>query len=367
MEKKFELIDKKIVKSYELLKKYIKNNKFKDKKINNFIYVYLLYIQNNYNLDFKFKNTKNDKSLYDCLKFLYKSYNHKKVKNTLFPKDKLLSDIYIHDEKFNPKKIIQLLSDKIYANNYVNINIEIIDYLGNSNNDLELINLAICFLFFKKLHPEIEIDNKLINHLVSNLIVMGNRINNNNDLGKPIIKYTNTHAILLLFMLKKIHKFPKLDSWIDNLLDNGKWNNGYNSYFTTNPDLLDLVHTAISMIVLLEYRTLQYHLIRQNIKENIQEETVEEEEEEEDTVEEKEETVDKEILVEEDKLNKQILETFTNVEKDVEQYKQTIEYFDDLNSKNKGYYTLNFNFYNVSIIILVICLIYILLKFKTKK
>ena len=357
MEKKFELIDKKIVKSYELLKKYIKNNKFKEKKIDNFIYVYLLYIQKNYNLDFRFKDTKNVKSLYECLKFLYKNYNHKKIKNTLFPKYKLLSDIFIHDENFNPKKYLQSLSDNIYANNYVNINIEIIDYLGNSNNDLELINLAICFLFFKELHPEIEIDNKLVNHLVNNLIAMSNRINNNNDLGKPIIKYTNTHAILLVFMVNKIHKFPKLDSWIDNLLENqlnnGKWNNGYNSYFTTNPELLDLVHTAISMITLLEYRTLQYHIIQLNNKKEQLENNVES---------------DEEINIEANSnIKEDILETFSNIEKDVEKYKQTIEYFDDLNSHNKGYYTLNFNFYNVSVIVLTICLIYIILKFKTKK
>lgn len=357
MEKKFELIDKKIVKSYELLKKYIKNNKFKEKKINSFIYVYLLYIQKNYNLDFRFKDTKNVKSLYRCLKFLYKNYNNKKIKNTLFPKYKLLSDIFIHDENFNPKKYLQVLSDKIYANNYVNINIEIIDYLGNSNNDLELINLAICFLFFQELHPEIEIDNKLVRHLVNNLVAMGNRINNNNDLGKPIIKYTNTHAILLLFMLNKIDKFPKLDSWIDNLLENqlnnGKWNNGYNSYFTTEPELLDLVHTAISMITLLEYRTLQYHIIQSNIKKEQLENNIES---------------DEEINIEaNNNIEEDILETFSNIENDIEKYNQTIEYFEDLTTQNKGYYTLNFNVYNVSIIILTLFLIYILLKYKTKK
>ena len=56
-DKKFNhLIDKKILKAYDILKIYVKRNKFKKKKVNSFIYVYLLYIQNNYNLDFNFKD-----------------------------------------------------------------------------------------------------------------------------------------------------------------------------------------------------------------------------------------------------------------------------------------------------------------------
>ena len=141
-------IDKKIIRAYEILKKFIKSNKFKQKKINNFIYIYLLYIQNNYNLDFNFKDQTKEKTIYKCLKSLYSDFSEKKAKSLLFPKDTLLLDIFVNGEKFKPEKYIQKLTDTIYTNHYVNINIEILDYLGNSNKDTKIINNTLCLIFF---------------------------------------------------------------------------------------------------------------------------------------------------------------------------------------------------------------------------
>ena len=370
-------IDKKIIKGYELLYKFNKHNKFKEKKINNFIHVYLLYIQQNYVLDFKFKNTKNEKTLYQCLKFFYKKFSNKKIKNVLFPKQELLSEIFICDEKFNPKKYLQKLSDKIYANNYININIEIIDYLGNSNKDMELINNTLCIIFFKELYPKIPIEKKIITHLVNNILSMANRFNQKNNYDKPIIKYTNTHGIFLLFLLKKIHKIPNLDLWISHLLENqlnnGKWNNGYNSYFITDPAILDIVHTSISLIVLLEYKTLLYQkniiLHNNNSESDSEDENINDKNDK--NVNDKNDKNDKNDNINDNKNdninvnNKEIKETFSNIEK-YDEHKDIIENFEQLTKNNKTYYTFNFTIYNISLTILTIILIYILIKLNKK-
>ena len=63
--------NKKIIKSYEVLYKYIQTNKFNIKKNDNFIHLYLLFIQNNYKLNFDFKELTKSKELHRCLKSLY--------------------------------------------------------------------------------------------------------------------------------------------------------------------------------------------------------------------------------------------------------------------------------------------------------
>ena len=45
-------LDKSILNSYKYLKKYTKKTKFNPKKNNNFIHLFLLYIQNKFNLKF---------------------------------------------------------------------------------------------------------------------------------------------------------------------------------------------------------------------------------------------------------------------------------------------------------------------------
>ena len=327
--------DKKIINTYHFLYKFIKSNKFKPKKINNFIYVYLLYIQNNYNLNFKFKIEKKEKTLYQCLKSLYSELSDKKVKNLLFPKDPLLLEIFLHKEDFKPKKYLRKLTDSIYSNHYININIQIIDYLGNSSKDTAIINNCLCLIFFKELYPDYEIEKKLMGHLVKTLINMANTMNDN------IVKYTNTQAIFLLIQLKKISCFKDFDSWIQKLIDNqisnGKWNNGFNSYFASNPELLDIVHTSIALIVLLEYKTINQYKKEINI-----------------TPEQSENN------------QKNVIENFDNKKKSVENFlsskKKIIDKFDQINSKEKGDYYLNLNIYNISLTIITITLIIFFIK-----
>lgn len=371
-------IDKKIIRAYEILKKFNKSNKFKQKKINNFIYVYLLYIQNNYNLDFHFKDRTKEKSLYKCLKSLYSDFSGKKVKSILFPKDPLLLDIFVNGEKFKPEKYLQKLTDTIYSNNYINLNVEILDYLGNSNKDTKIINNTLCLIFFKELYPNIPIDKQLINHLVKTLITMANITNNINKTGENIVKYTNTHAIFLLILLKKISHFKDLDTWIyhllDNQLNNGKWNNGFNSYFASNPELLDIVHTALATIVLLEYKTItvhkQYILPNDTDSETEDEENVKDKEIKENV---KENVKDNEIKnVKENVKDKETknIENFVNKElinkKEILEKKQIIEKFDQINTQNRGSYYFNFNVYNITLLILTIILTFFLLQLNKK-
>ena len=373
-------IDKKIIRAYEILKKFNKSNKFKQKKINNFIYVFFLYIQNNYNLDFHFKDKTNEKSLYKCIKSLYSDFSEKKAKSILFPKDPLLLDIFVNGEKFKPEKYLQKLTDTIYANNYINLNVEILDYLGNSNKDTKIINNTLCLIFFKELYPNIPIDKQLINHLVKTLITMANITNNINKTGDNIVKYTNTHAIFLLILLKKISHFKHLDTWIyhllDNQLNNGKWNNGFNSYFASNPELLDIVHTALATIVLLEYKTItvhkQYILPNDTDSETDDEENVKDNEIKENVKDNENKNVkDNEIKeIKENIKETKNIENFVNKElinkKEILEKKQIIEKFDQINTPNKGSYYFNFNVYNITLLILTIILIFFLLQLNKK-
>ena len=338
-------LDIKIIKAYEYLYKYIKSNKFKTKKVNNFIYVHLLYIQNNYNLNFRFKDQTKKKSLYACLKSLYKDLNDKKVKNQLFPDDEMLLQIYLNNEKMKPKKYLQKLQDKIYSNSYVNINIQILDYLGNSEKDNSIINHTLCLIFFMELYPEIPIDKKLLKHVVETLKQMSTIMD------KDQVKYTNTFAIFLLIQLKKINSFPDLGTWIENLLKkqltNGKWSNGFNSFLASSPELLDLTHTALALIVMLEYQVILKH------KELIENKKLNNSDKEEN-------------LSNKENLNNdnEIIENFEDNINYFYNKKEIMERFDNINKKNKGYYYINFNIYNILLIIITICLIYLLFSLK---
>ena len=61
-------------------------------------------------------------------------------------------------------------------------------------------------------------------------------------------------------MLKKHHLFEGFDNFVDELLKvqlpNGSFPNGYNSYFVSNPNDMNILHTALGLIVLLEYQTI---------------------------------------------------------------------------------------------------------------
>ena len=209
---------------------------------------------------------------------------------------------------------------------------------------------------------------------------MANITNNINKTGENIVKYTNTHAIFLLILLKKISHFKDLDTWISHLLDNqlnnGKWNNGFNSYFASNPELLDIVHTSLATIVLLEYKTITVH------KQYILPNDTDSETDDEENVKVKDNMKDKEIkenLEEKNTKDKEIKEIKENVEvketKNIENFvnfneilknKKIIEKFDQINTPNKGSYYFNFNVYNITLLILTIILTFFLLQLNKK-
>ena len=39
----------------------------------------------------------------------------------------------------------------------------------------------------------------------------------------------------------------------------GRWTNGYNSYFIDNVELYDVYHSIIGLLILLEYKTIQHY------------------------------------------------------------------------------------------------------------
>ena len=64
--------------------------------------------------------------------FAYSNLSRNKAKKLLFSDDEYLLDLFINDEKLNPKKFIQKLTDAIYSNSYISVNIQLLDYLGNN-------------------------------------------------------------------------------------------------------------------------------------------------------------------------------------------------------------------------------------------
>ena len=65
------------------------------------------------------------------------------------------------------------------------------------------------------------------------------------------LRYSNTEAVLILFLLNKINEFKDLDKWIDILCKqqkiDGRWTNGYNSYFINDIKLFFEIYLLISL------------------------------------------------------------------------------------------------------------------------
>ena len=116
--------NKKIIKSYEVLYKYIQTNKFNIKRNNYFIHLYLLFIQNNYKLNFDFKDLTKSKELHKCLKSLYNKNSSKKNKSFLFKGQQLLGDIFFKGDDFEIDKYLLKLEEKVYSLEYIGILIE---------------------------------------------------------------------------------------------------------------------------------------------------------------------------------------------------------------------------------------------------
>ena len=246
-------INKIIIKTYEYLYKYKDLNKFNPKKNDNLNHLYLLFIQNNYNLNFEFKKYTKSKKIVDCFKSLYglKSKKKEYLNKILFENDELLSKIFYIEKKneFNIDKFLLKLEEKSFSLDYIESNIELLDYYGKSINDTEILKCGFTLFLFKEQFPDIEINKKLQKNIIKSLLKVIEP--------KKKISYINTQALLLLFLLKKEKNYINLDKFINKLcnnqLSNGKWAHGYNSYFIRNPESLDTMHTCFVVILLLEY------------------------------------------------------------------------------------------------------------------
>ena len=332
-------IDKKIKKSIKYLQKYSKNNKFSSKETNNFIHIFLLYCQIKYNFNFNVNtnNLKIEPNIFDCCKFLYSNLKDEQLKNEIFEDSPILYDIFKVSNKSETKSLLKKLINKLYSINYVNVNIEILDYLGNATNDIEIINCGYALIWLKEINPNLKIPSKFIKILIKLLQDVANKNKNN-------LRYSNSEAVLILFLLNKILYMENCQSWVKTFCslqkNDGRWTNGFNSYFIDNTELYDSYHTVIGLMVLLEYKTLLQY------KENI-------------------DILDKDIL-DKDILDKDILDK-PNIVFNENEIPNIIEGFDNKNYNifelekvvplnNK--YTIHYNIYNVGFLLFIIFIVY---------
>ena len=243
-------LTKYILKCYNVLNNYSKNNKFNYKKNNNFIHLYLLYIQNKYGLDFGIKDYTKETKFSTILQSLYKKNSNQKNITLLFEKSDILGKLFFKSENFKLDRYLLKLEEQLSSINYVNSNIQILDYLGNTNNDIQTISCAFCLILLKEYFPEVKISKTITTTIYNNLL---QSINNG-------IKYTNTQSLLALILLKKTHLIKDLDSLVEKLvsiqLPNGSFPNGYNSYLVTDANELNILHTCFALIILLEYKVI---------------------------------------------------------------------------------------------------------------
>ena len=327
-------IDKKINKSLKFIKKNTKlySNEDIDKS---FIKVFLIYTQIKYDLNLGIKiSSKLDINLYDCFKYVYGDKTHDELKEEIFEDNDILFEIFIKNKNFNAKETLKKIINKIYSINYVNTHIEILDYLGNTSQSIEIINYSYALIWLKEISPNIKISNRFIKILTTHLIDIAEN-------KKDELRYSNTEAILLLFLLNRIVYFPNIHDWIKNLLSlqkgDGRWSNGYNSYFIDDTHLYDSYHTILALNVMLEYKTLLYYL---------EEQKPDEKEVEEDYINDK--PLPK-IKFDENEIPN-IIEGFSNQDKSLFELEKVV----NINDK----YTLHYNIYNVSFLLSIVFIFY---------
>ena len=338
-------INKKIKKSVKFLKKFSKSNKFNIKNDNsNHIHVFLLYIQLNYNINLGF-NVKMDENptLFNCLRYLYSELTMETAKDILFPEeDETLLKIFFLKNKKDAKDLLKILISQYNSIEYVNINIEILDYLGNTTTDVQYINIAYGLIWLKSINVELKIPKKFIKSLTSKLIEIANKNLDN-------IRYTNSEATLILFMLNRILYFKDLDNWIENFIakqkTDGRWTNGYNSYFIDNTESYDAYHTVIGLLILFEYQTLQEY---KNLKTPSPEEIIEE-----DSDIEVEEEVEVTGYKPYDYEQKNLIEDFSNLENN----KKKLLEFEKVVPINQKY-SIHYNIYNITFLIILVFLLF---------
>lgn len=353
MKKEKKNVSKAILKSYNVLKQYTKNNKFNYKKSNNFIYLYLLYIQNKYQLDFKIKGFTKEIKFSKCLQSLYKKNSDEKNKRLLFEKSNLIGTLFFKSENFKLERFLLKLEEDLSSINYVSSNIEFLDYLGNTSNDVKIINSAFCLILLKEYYPEIKISKTISKTIYNNLV-------KSIGIDKTGIKYTNTQCLLSLILLKKHHLYSDFDTYINQLIEfqlpNGSFPNGYNSYFISNPNEMNILHTALALIVLLEYQTINSvekiknkKLLNNKTKQN-------------------EDTKSKENKEMKSKEDKNINDNNNDISIKKKEVKETIEGFENLiNKTSEGNYYFDLNFYNTTAIMIIILILMNLDKLKNIK
>ena len=152
-------------------------------------------------------------------------------------------------------------------------------------------------------------------------------------------------------MINRILYFKDLDNWINNFLSkqkqDGRWTNGFNSYFIDDTDKYDAYHSIIGLLVLFEYQTL---LEYKNMKAPSPQEIIEvEEESETESIVEEEVTGYKPY----DNEQKNLIEDFTNFN---DKSKKFLEFEKIIPINQK--YSIHYNIYNVTFLIILIFLLY---------
>ena len=171
-------ISKNINKSIKYLKKYSSQKKSKKK---NFIDCFLLYAQLKYSLNFHMKtsNLNIKPKIFDCMKFIYSDLKEEELKTDLFEDNEILYEIFKLKSKKQTSKILKKIIDKIYSINYVNLNIEILDYLGNVSSDTSIINYGYGIIWLKEINPNLKLPKKFSKLLIEYLIEIANKNSDN--------------------------------------------------------------------------------------------------------------------------------------------------------------------------------------------
>ena len=182
------------------------------------------------------------------------------------------------------------------------------------------------------------ISKKFYKALVALLIEVAQRKKDN-------LRYTNSEAVLILFILNKILYMPEINKWVENLCSkqkiDGRWTNGYNSYFIDNIELYDTYHTVVGLLILLEFKTLEHYKNKDF-------------EEEENLIE--DEGPNTEIKLEKPNIKfldneiPNIIEGFENKNSNIFEFEKVVPLSDK--------YTVHYNIYNVSFLVFLIFLIY---------
>ena len=89
------------------------------------------------------------------------------------------------------EKYLRKLEEFTYNLNYVNTNIQIVDYLGNTENDVTVTKVGLCVLVFMQQFPLIKINSRLMKNVVNHLCRTAKPLHGN-------LTYINSQSIMIL-------------------------------------------------------------------------------------------------------------------------------------------------------------------------